>query len=123
MRLWRRCERGKQGRSLRFVHLVYHLEVLEGLLWSASEAPFTISLVGRTGGGQVSAGACCTLVKTEVLRAAGATGLLGDPLSFVSRPDRWTKTAFGEWRATGALGRPHGDQTEEKSKLTTKDPR
>ena len=33
-------------------------------------------------------------MKTEVLRAAGGTDLLGDPLSFVWRPDRRTKTAL-----------------------------
>ena len=56
---------------------------------------------------------CCASVKTEVLRAAGGTDLLGGPLSFVRRPDRWAKAAFGEYRATCALGRPHGEKDEE----------
>ena len=51
-------------------------------------AAFPELLSGASGGGQVSAGACCAAVKTEVLRAAGGTDLLGDPLSFVRRPDR-----------------------------------
>ena len=58
-----------------------HLEVLEGLarFWST---PYELCS-GTTGGGQVSSEACCGLVKTKVLRAAGGTDLLGDPLSFV----------------------------------------
>ena len=91
--------------------------MLEGLarFWST---PYELCS-GTTGGGQASAGACCALVKTAVLRAGHATDLLGDPLSFVWRPDRWTKTVAGESRATCALGRPHGNQTVKKSKLTS----
>ena len=57
------------------------MKVLKGVVCFLAAFPELLS--GATGGGQVSAGACCALVKTAVLRAAGGTALLGDLLSFV----------------------------------------
>ena len=114
-----RCcrERGKHGRSIPYVQL----KVLEGVVcfWTAfPELPS-----GANRGGQVGSEACCASVKTEVLRAAGEEVCVCDLFVFVWGPGRWPKTTFCEYRVACALGRPHGNQTVKKSKLTTKDRR